>query len=126
MRFSRVACENTGSPSTSRCNGCSEAMNAGRHVLFLVLLVVAFGAPGAYAGFQVLESPRNALWGPVFSHGPGDRAVVALTYDDGPNPPYTDRILDVLNQEGLHATFFVVWQPPPNHPREPLPLYRTA
>jgi len=33
---------------------------------------------------------------------------VALTYDDGPNPPYTDRILDVLQAERVPATFFVV------------------
>ena len=33
---------------------------------------------------------------------------VALTFDDGPNPPYTDAILDVLRAERAHATFFVV------------------
>jgi peptidoglycan/xylan/chitin deacetylase (PgdA/CDA1 family) len=33
---------------------------------------------------------------------------VALTFDDGPNPPYTDRILAVLRTEHVHATFFVV------------------
>lgn len=34
--------------------------------------------------------------------------MVALTYDDGPNPPYTDRILDVLRAEHVRATFFLV------------------
>jgi peptidoglycan/xylan/chitin deacetylase (PgdA/CDA1 family) len=33
---------------------------------------------------------------------------VALTFDDGPNPPYTDEILDVLRREHARATFFVV------------------
>ena len=33
---------------------------------------------------------------------------VALTFDDGPNPPYTDRILEVLEHERVHATFFLV------------------
>lgn len=32
---------------------------------------------------------------------------VALTFDDGPNPPYTDQILDILNEAGIEATFFV-------------------
>jgi peptidoglycan/xylan/chitin deacetylase (PgdA/CDA1 family) len=38
---------------------------------------------------------------------PGPKAV-ALTFDDGPNPGYTDRILDILKAKHVHATFFVV------------------
>ncbi len=34
--------------------------------------------------------------------------MVAFTFDDGPNPEYTKRILDVLNANYSHATFFVV------------------
>ena len=34
--------------------------------------------------------------------------MVAFTFDDGPNPEYTQRILDVLNENYSHATFFVV------------------
>lgn len=33
---------------------------------------------------------------------------VALTFDDGPNPALTPRVLDILNQYGAKATFFVV------------------
>jgi peptidoglycan/xylan/chitin deacetylase (PgdA/CDA1 family) len=36
-----------------------------------------------------------------------DREVV-LTFDDGPLPPYTDRILDTLASECVKATFFMV------------------
>lgn len=32
---------------------------------------------------------------------------VALTFDDGPNPPYTNQIMDILKKEGIKATFFV-------------------
>ena len=32
---------------------------------------------------------------------------IALTFDDGPEPRYTDRILDILNREHVKATFFV-------------------
>ncbi len=38
---------------------------------------------------------------------PGPKAV-ALTFDDGPNPGYTERVLDVLKSKHVHATFFVV------------------
>lgn len=34
--------------------------------------------------------------------------VIALTFDDGPNPKVTDRILDVLEKNGARATFFVM------------------
>ncbi|BAJ27034.1 MULTISPECIES: polysaccharide deacetylase family protein [Kitasatospora] len=37
-----------------------------------------------------------------------DKPVVALTFDDGPNPPYTNRILDVLDRYAVPATFFCV------------------
>ncbi|WP_099238826.1 polysaccharide deacetylase family protein [Synechococcus sp. BDU 130192] len=36
--------------------------------------------------------------------------VVALTYDDGPAPPYTEAILEILNDYQAKATFYVVGQ----------------
>ncbi len=37
--------------------------------------------------------------------------AIALTFDDGPHPSYTPRILDILDRYGVKATFFVVgWQ----------------
>jgi peptidoglycan/xylan/chitin deacetylase (PgdA/CDA1 family) len=51
-----------------------------------------------------LFNPENAL----FKRGaPADRAV-ALTFDDGPHPASANRILDILKQNKIHATFFVV------------------
>jgi peptidoglycan-N-acetylglucosamine deacetylase len=40
----------------------------------------------------------------------GDPALaeVALTFDDGPNPPYTTQVLALLKQYHIHATFFCV------------------
>jgi cellulose synthase/poly-beta-1,6-N-acetylglucosamine synthase-like glycosyltransferase/peptidoglycan/xylan/chitin deacetylase (PgdA/CDA1 family) len=43
----------------------------------------------------------------IRSLGPADH-VVALTFDDGPDPQWTPRLLDLLKQYGAHATFFVV------------------
>ena len=37
-----------------------------------------------------------------------DQKLVALTYDDGPNPPYTQQLLDVLERHQVKATFFLV------------------
>jgi cellulose synthase/poly-beta-1,6-N-acetylglucosamine synthase-like glycosyltransferase/spore germination protein YaaH/peptidoglycan/xylan/chitin deacetylase (PgdA/CDA1 family) len=33
---------------------------------------------------------------------------VAITFDDGPDPTWTPRILDVLKQKGVHAAFFLI------------------
>lgn len=38
--------------------------------------------------------------------GAGNR--IALTFDDGPDPVYTPRILDILARRGVPATFFIV------------------
>lgn len=44
----------------------------------------------------------------VVSHGePGARAV-SLTFDDGPHPVHTGRVLDALDEAGAKGTFFVI------------------
>jgi peptidoglycan/xylan/chitin deacetylase (PgdA/CDA1 family) len=39
-----------------------------------------------------------------------NKKMVALTFDDGPNPIYTRKILGVLSNHGIKATFFMVGQ----------------
>lgn len=41
-------------------------------------------------------------------HGPRERRVVALTFDDGPDPVRTPALLDALREMDAPATFFVV------------------
>lgn len=76
---------------------------ATRAAVALALLAVV-----AFEGYRFVESPGNQLFGKTLVSGPKNERVVALTYDDGPNPPYTNRILAVLRAERVHATFFVV------------------
>ncbi len=42
------------------------------------------------------------------NHARRDRAVVALTFDDGPNPPRTDQVMEILRSKGVRATFFII------------------
>lgn len=41
---------------------------------------------------------------------PVTEKVVALTFDDGPNPPHTQALLDTLDQHSVKATFFLKGQ----------------
>jgi len=52
--------------------------------------------------------PENDVFGRVFSNTRTTQKVVALTFDDGPYPPYTEQVLDVLKEYHVPATFFVV------------------
>jgi peptidoglycan/xylan/chitin deacetylase (PgdA/CDA1 family) len=54
--------------------------------------------------------PENQVFGRVFSNKETTQKVVALTFDDGPYPPYTEQLLDVLKEYHVPATFFLVGQ----------------
>jgi len=48
--------------------------------------------------------------------GEADVPMVALTFDDGPSPSLTPRVLEVLREHDAHATFFVLGQQAERHP----------
>jgi peptidoglycan/xylan/chitin deacetylase (PgdA/CDA1 family) len=79
-----------------------------RRVVFPVVVLLAALALVGFVAYELFEQPTNQIFGRTLTEGPTNERVVALTYDDGPNPPYTARILDVLEQEHVHATFFLV------------------
>lgn len=60
---------------------------------------------GAIHGAFHRNSP---FFGPALGRIKSDRKVVALTFDDGPNPEATPLILDTLAEKGVRATFFVL------------------
>jgi peptidoglycan/xylan/chitin deacetylase (PgdA/CDA1 family) len=60
---------------------------------------------GALHGAFHRNSP---VFGPSLGKIASDRKVVALTFDDGPNPDATPLILDTLAEKGVRATFFVL------------------
>jgi peptidoglycan-N-acetylglucosamine deacetylase len=80
--------------------------------------LAAAGAGMAAGGLMVYEwlTPRSWLYGPVFWHARTSERVVALTFDDGPCHPYTGQLLEILEREGVRATFFQVGN---NVKREP-------
>jgi peptidoglycan-N-acetylglucosamine deacetylase len=55
----------------------------------------------------LLFHPRNQWLVANRSRVDGARCV-ALTFDDGPDPVYTPKLLDLLRDKGVKATFFVI------------------
>jgi len=52
--------------------------------------------------------PWSSLYGRNFSGLREGTRALALTYDDGPNDPWTLRLLDVLARHNARATFFML------------------
>ena len=60
--------------------------------------------------------PGNHFYGPVFNQAETSQKIVALTFDDGPYPPYTEQLLEVLREHNVPATFFLIGQNAQKHP----------
>ncbi|MGH9327366.1 MAG: polysaccharide deacetylase family protein [Terriglobia bacterium] len=73
-------------------------------IALVIVLIVVWVVALLYYGCSV---PSSQLLGPSLVRGPRGKQRVALTFDDGPTPPYTEQILDVLKHYGVTATFFV-------------------
>lgn len=79
-------------------------------------LVIGFGA------FVWSESAQVAALGPPAPDSPAiwsvhtSHPLVALTFDDGPQPGSTNAILGILRRYGAHATFFVVGRQAEHYP----------
>ena len=52
----------------------------------------------------------------VFHEGAGEEHAVTLTFDDGPDPKWTPKILDILKQYNVKATFFLLGSQAENYP----------
>jgi peptidoglycan/xylan/chitin deacetylase (PgdA/CDA1 family) len=62
---------------------------------------------GAALGAWGAVAPQSQLFGPTLRRT-NDASAIALTFDDGPNPAVTPRLLDLLDRHGIRATFFLI------------------
>ena len=70
-------------------------------VLLLPILLLALVAYGYFI-------PTSPVFGKVYYEVATREKIVALTFDDGPNEPYTSRVLDILASHNIKVTFFIV------------------
>jgi peptidoglycan/xylan/chitin deacetylase (PgdA/CDA1 family) len=74
-------------------------------------LLLAIGGPLVAlvtAGYVGATTPSATWFGSLTHHGPRMSDRVALTFDDGPDPPYTLQISAILDRYGVKGTFFTV------------------
>lgn len=69
--------------------------------------VCAVLAAGAGAMAWGALSPVSQLFGSTIRHT-GNPRTIALTFDDGPNPALTPRLLRLLEENDVRATFFLI------------------
>lgn len=100
--------------------------SAALHALAVPLLVAVPGLRAATVAALIADHallmgtgmlPRSRALGPNLRRmppatGPG----VALTFDDGPDPEVTPRVLDLLDRHGARATFFCIGELVERHP----------
>jgi peptidoglycan/xylan/chitin deacetylase (PgdA/CDA1 family) len=60
--------------------------------------------------------PQLEMYGDVLCRGLPGAQGAALTFDDGPDPDTTPRVLDALRRAGARATFFVIGEKAERHP----------
>ncbi|MGH2925176.1 MAG: polysaccharide deacetylase family protein [Solirubrobacterales bacterium] len=70
----------------------------------------AVGAGVGAAGFAWFHGqyPTSQLYGRTICRVPGADRMISLTYDDGPNPRWTEPLMEVLARHGAHATFLTI------------------
>lgn len=81
---------------------------------------------GLGVGYWTFMSPYAQVLGRFPYRAKTDRPVVALTFDDGPNEPYTSQLADYLDSKQIRATFFQVGRAVRAHPEVTLRLARAG
>jgi len=82
------------------------------------LSVLCAAVAGALMFGAASASDAQLAWfqsATIFHSGLRDAHTIALTFDDGPNA-YTSKVLDVLKQHNVKATFFIVGKMAKAHP----------
>ncbi len=74
---------------------------------YIVLAVAVFFPRSSFLGPNIARLPRSAV----------ERGEVCISFDDGPHPDITPRVLDILDRHGAKATFFCVGERVAAHPQ---------
>jgi len=81
--------------------------------MIATLVVACIAVIGVFIWVSYIPSVK------IYSHNriATNKKVIALTFDDGPHPEITPKILDILKKNSVKATFFVVGQNATKYPK---------
>src|SRR5258708_11714213 len=85
----------------AKINGIGNELNS------LPILVSAGVMTAAGIGTWGAVGPSSELFGPTVRHTASTKTL-ALTFDDGPNPVVTPKLLDLFERYSVRATFFLI------------------
>lgn len=102
--------------------------NRRKRVFFFLLIVIVgllfyfLGRKHAVKPVIAISAQKTKIDGEILvekviiSHDDKEQQRIALTFDDGPHPYYTEQLLDGLKERGVHVTFFVTGEHAELHP----------
>ena len=94
-----------------------------RRALGFLAIALALVLLLGLGGYKLMNSRTVQIAGDLTARVETPEKVVALTFDDGPTPADTDRILADLEAEDVRATFFVIGK---NIEKDPESITRIA
>jgi len=72
-------------------------------IIAMLLMIISIYSENSKAVYTISNNLAA-----VVSKGSTSEKIIALSFDDGPHPEYTNQILDLLKQYNIKATFFVL------------------
>ncbi len=87
---------------------------AGRNMKKIFIVIICLIFMMNISSFDAFSAPCEN----IFYKNPTQTKRIALTFDDGPHPKYTEKILKILDKYNVKATFFVIGVNAENYPEE--------
>lgn len=78
-----------------------------KRAIICLMVVLLIGGVG-YLQFYMRRASAPQLFGKSIRSVSTQEKVISLTFDDGPNPESTQKILDILEKHHIKSTFFVI------------------
>ena len=85
-------------------------------ILIIVLLLIIHISKNIPEELSCNSSVSNGFINTVMNLTDGNEKIAYLTFDDGPTTSVTPKILDILKDENIKASFFVIGKSVDSHP----------
>ncbi len=84
--------------------------------IVIVGIIAAVGLAFGLWFWWACTEPSSTFFRPVLIRGPQEGRRISLTFDDGPSEHFTGKVLDILRDQQVPATFFVCGRNVEKHP----------